>query len=78
MYRCRIFWPVAWSTEARKALDIESLRLLRSDEIYEPEFHEILGKRMAEAEEQHYQRIPVKLDGLPAQAPERGGAGDGE
>ena len=47
--------------EARKALDIESLRLLRSDEIYEPEFHEILGKRMAEAEEQHYQRIPVKL-----------------
>lgn len=47
--------------EARKALDIESLRLLRSDEIYEQEFHEILGKRMAEAEEQHYQRIPVKL-----------------
>ena len=47
--------------EARKALNIESLRLLRSDEIYEPEFREILGKRMAEAEEQHYQRIPVKL-----------------
>ena len=47
--------------EGRKALDIESLRLLRSDEIYEQEFHEILGKRMAEAEEQHYQRIPVKL-----------------
>ena len=29
--------------EGRKALDIESLRLLRSDEIYEQEFHEILG-----------------------------------
>ena len=47
--------------EGKKALDIQSLKLLRSDEIYEPEFHELLEKRMAEAGEQHYQRIPVKL-----------------